>query len=99
MSNVGDIVYDKDAVYIDVPGVYKKKRGAADQDGEQQPGDGAEDGEDADEDEIEHSEGDKMVLDLQDARETLTHQLDKSEMRLFSGSEPVLASRVREGAN
>ncbi|KZT28903.1 DUF663-domain-containing protein [Neolentinus lepideus HHB14362 ss-1] len=67
MSDVGGVTYDKDAVWINVPGSFT--RGNAD---------------------VPQGEGEQMVLDLQDAGETLDDAVAKSQIRLFgSSSRPI----------
>ncbi|KAL7747522.1 Glycoside hydrolase 2 (Mannanase, beta-galactosidase) [Sorochytrium milnesiophthora] len=70
MSDVGGVLYDKDAVYINVPGQFTKRA----------------DGQDGD-----IGEGERMVMDLQDAPQTLGSRLDDAELRLFNDSAPLLA--------
>ncbi|KAL1923885.1 uncharacterized protein VTP21DRAFT_6920 [Calcarisporiella thermophila] len=73
MSDVGGIMYDKDAVYINVPGSFTKKAGAEAEDGDE-------------EDEVHQGPGEKMVIDLQDAPDTLAAQLNESELPIFSNT-------------
>lgn len=61
MSDVGGVMFDKDAVYINVPGNFTRN---------------GENGEPA-------GEGEKMVMDLQDAHTTLDNLAAQSELRLF----------------
>eukprot|EP00842_Homolaphlyctis_polyrhiza_P003332 jgi/Hompol1/39/HPOL_000833-RA len=70
MSDVGGILYDKDAVYINVPGVFTKPEGD----------DGQETG-----------EGERMVMNLQDAQETIADRVKGSQLRIFNQSQPLLA--------
>ncbi|KAG8835148.1 Glycoside hydrolase 2 (Mannanase, beta-galactosidase) [Serendipita sp. 399] len=67
MSDVGGIMYDKDAVYITVPGNFTRRD------------DGAVEG-----------EGERMVLDLQDAATTLAESVSKSQIRLLGTSSQPL---------
>ncbi|WFD30975.1 Glycoside hydrolase 2 (Mannanase, beta-galactosidase) [Malassezia sp. CBS 17886] len=77
MSDVGGVMFDKDAVYINVPGHFSRRTG---------------DGEDV-------GEGERMVMDLQDARATLGDQTAQGQLRLFGDSESVLAvGRARRRA-
>ncbi|ORY95061.1 hypothetical protein BCR43DRAFT_495075 [Syncephalastrum racemosum] len=88
MSDVGGVMYDKDAVYINVPGNFTKKSALA-------PAPAPEEGQEQEEqhhDPIPAGEGERMVLDLQDARDTLASQLADSELRIFSHSAPVRAA-------
>lgn len=87
MSDVGGVMYDKDAVYINVPGNFTKKSALA-------PAPALEDGQEAEEhhDPVPAGEGERMVLDLQDAQDTLASQLADSELRIFSHSAPVRAA-------
>ncbi|RCH94937.1 Glycoside hydrolase 2 (Mannanase, beta-galactosidase) [Rhizopus stolonifer] len=93
MSDVGGVMYDKDAVYINVPGHFTKKSAYA-------PSEPKENGEDEEEEEeeqvIPHGTGEKLVMNLQDAQDTLASQLEESELRIFSGSAPVKAADVKE---
>ncbi|ORY01638.1 DUF663-domain-containing protein [Basidiobolus meristosporus CBS 931.73] len=85
MSDVGGIMYDKDAVYINIPGSFTKKSQYAKD-------------EEVDEDEIdpeaEAGPGEKMVMNLQDADDTLEDQLQQSELRLFTNSAPMKADSI-----
>ncbi|CAJ0761547.1 17251_t:CDS:10 [Entrophospora sp. SA101] len=65
MSDVGGIMYDKDAVYINVPGI-----------------------------EYEQGFGERMVMSLQDAPDTLGSQLQESELTLFTNSNHLKASNL-----
>ncbi|KAJ3292856.1 Glycoside hydrolase 2 (Mannanase, beta-galactosidase) [Borealophlyctis nickersoniae] len=77
MSDVGGILYDKDAVYINVPGLYSKRTD--------------EDGNEIFDDE-EKGQGERMVLDLQGASDTFADKIKESEMRIFASSAPVKAA-------
>lgn len=70
MSDVGGVMFDKDAVYINVPGHFSKN-------GNEEGGTGT-DGD------ASRGEGERMVLGLQDARNTLDEGVQRGEMRLFS---------------
>lgn len=83
MSDVGGILYDKDAIYIQVPGQFSKKNNV---------------GEDESESE-ELGEGEKMVIDLQDANETIADRMKGSQMRIFTGSKPVGAAELESDSN
>ena len=96
MSDVGGVMYDKDAVYINVPGHFTKKSAYAPVDVQQN-----ENGQDIveeqeEEEEIPHGTGEKLVMNLQDAQDTLASQLAESELRIFSNSSPVKAADVKE---
>ncbi|KAI9315305.1 hypothetical protein BX666DRAFT_1961353 [Dichotomocladium elegans] len=80
MSDVGGVMYDKDAVYINVPGNFTKKSALAP----------SEQSTEADE-ELPKGQGEKMVMDLQDAQDTLAAQLADSELRIFADSTPLRA--------
>ncbi|KAJ3196166.1 Glycoside hydrolase 2 (Mannanase, beta-galactosidase) [Irineochytrium annulatum] len=67
MTDVGGILYDKDAVYINVPGHLSREN--------LENGGGA--------------IGDRMVLDLQDSKDTLSEKMKDSEIRLFNQAEPM----------
>ncbi|OCH92588.1 DUF663-domain-containing protein [Obba rivulosa] len=68
MSDVGGVIYDKDAVYINVPGSFT--RGNTD---------------------VPQGEGEKMVMDLQDVRETLEDGVARSQIKLLGSSSKPLA--------
>ncbi|KAI8146829.1 hypothetical protein BJV82DRAFT_600037 [Fennellomyces sp. T-0311] len=88
MSDVGGVMYDKDAVYINVPGHFTKKSALA-------PSERQEGEEEQDEAyDTPAGPGEKMVMDLQDAQDTLAAQLAESELRIFSGSAPLRAGDV-----
>ncbi|KAI8390979.1 uncharacterized protein BYT42DRAFT_555079 [Radiomyces spectabilis] len=90
MSDVGGVMYDKDAVYINVPGTFTKKSALAPI--ERKNGEEAEEESD---DEVQPAGlGEKMVMDLQDVQDTLASQLADSELRIFSGSAPLRAGDV-----
>ncbi|KCV71510.1 hypothetical protein H696_02454 [Fonticula alba] len=78
MSDIGEITYDRDSVYVEVPGVYQRKS----------DGSGLEV-------DMERSEGDQMVISLQDSKHTLADKLEESELQIFQDSAPVLASEAR----
>ncbi|KAG0231506.1 Glycoside hydrolase 2 (Mannanase, beta-galactosidase) [Actinomortierella wolfii] len=114
MSDVGGVMYDKDAVYINVPGSFTKKsqiikgnvpgtmagsagdkpkrKGHDDEEGE----DEGEEEEDEEEGEEELGQGERMVMNLQDAPDTLASQLEESELRIFADSAPLRAGDVDE---
>ncbi|CEG78865.1 Putative GTP-binding protein AARP2 involved in 40S ribosome biogenesis [Rhizopus microsporus] len=89
MSDVGGVMYDKDAVYINVPGHFTKKSAYA-------PSEKQQDGEGDEDEVIPKGTGEKLVMSLQDAQDTLSAQLQESELRIFSGSAPVKASDIKE---
>ncbi|ORX85008.1 DUF663-domain-containing protein [Anaeromyces robustus] len=72
MSDVGGILYDKDAVYINVTGNFNK-----------------------DNNDEEKTEGEKLVIDLQDAQDTLADKIEKSELQLFKNSAPLKATDLK----
>lgn len=74
MSDVGGILYDKDAVYITVPGNFTRK------DSDQAEG-----------------EGERMVMDLQDATTTLADSVAKSQIRLLGTSSHPLVVTAEDG--
>ncbi|KAF9580192.1 Glycoside hydrolase 2 (Mannanase, beta-galactosidase) [Lunasporangiospora selenospora] len=103
MSDVGGIMYDKDAVYINVPGSFTKKSQIIKGGVGKNAGDGSEDEEDEegaeDDDEeldYEKGQGERMVMNLQDAPDTLAGQLEDSELRIFADSTPMRAGDVEE---
>ena len=73
MSSVSGVLYDKDAVYVNVPGIFSKDS------------------------ELEKGEGEQMVFNLQETNNTLSEQIEKSSLRVFADSKPILGndSRVR----
>ncbi|PWN50183.1 DUF663-domain-containing protein [Violaceomyces palustris] len=71
MSDVGGVMFDKDAVYINVPGNFTRKGDDADGQGE---------------DDQDRGEGERMVMDLQDAKVTLDDMASKAELKLFESS-------------
>lgn len=95
MSDVGGVMYDKDAVYINVPGHFTKKSAYAPAD-LQGEGEAMELDQTKEEEVIPHGTGEKLVMNLQDATDTLASQLAESELRIFSNSSPVKASDVTE---
>ena len=94
LSNVGNVSFDKDAVYIDIGRAnYTKKenldrRGEGDDDGD--GGDGEEDSSSSSEDEEAASDA-KMLKSLQDVRDGVDTKLKYSSLRLFKGSKAVEA--------
>jgi len=81
MSGVGGIVYDKDAVYIDLGGSHSHKAP-----------------QNQDEDEEEGAPND-LVTGMIQTETTLDEKMEKSEMRLFSQSQPITSAEHREGVN
>ncbi|KAF9175672.1 Glycoside hydrolase 2 (Mannanase, beta-galactosidase) [Mortierella sp. AD011] len=96
MSDVGGIMYDKDAVYINVPGSFTKKSQlikstvSGDKEGS------GEEEQDDEESDYEKGQGERMVMNLQDAPDTLASQLEESELRIFADSAPMRAADVEE---
>ncbi|KZT51500.1 DUF663-domain-containing protein [Calocera cornea HHB12733] len=82
MSDVGGVTYDKDAVWINVPGSFSRNR----------PGEEGEEGEHEPE-----GEGEKMVMDLQDVRSTLNDGLAHSQIRLLGSSSVPLTGAPLDG--
>ncbi|KAL7424733.1 Glycoside hydrolase 2 (Mannanase, beta-galactosidase) [Cryptotrichosporon argae] len=75
MSDVGGVMYDKDAVYVNVPGSFTRGGDAP------------------------QGEGERMVLDLQDASRTLGEGMAASQIKLFgSSSAPIDVARERRAA-
>ncbi len=70
MSDVGGVMFDKDAVYINVPGNFTRNGENAEPAGE----------------------GEKMVMNLQDAHTTLDNLAAQSELRLFDSDSTGLRS-------
>ena len=75
MSDVGGIMYDKDAVYINVPGTFSRR-----------------DSDDSSDD--EKTNGEQMVLSLQDAKETIADKVLESQLRIFNSSLPLSAANI-----
>jgi len=69
MSGVGGIVYDKDAVYIDLGGSHAHKKGDTEDD---------------------------MVQNMINTESTLNEKLEQSELRLFSGSKPIVGGEHKK---
>ncbi|KAI9232957.1 MAG: hypothetical protein BYD32DRAFT_427140 [Podila humilis] len=99
MSDVGGIMYDKDAVYINVPGSFTKKsqivKSGLNGEGEGEEGEGEEEEEEEEQD-YEKGQGERMVMNLQDAPDTLAGQLEDSELRIFADSAPMRAGDIDE---
>lgn len=89
MSDVGGILYDKDAIYISVPGTYSKERAAAAIGADGQPLDDS-----ANAVMQPEGEGERMVMDLQGTENTLADQLAARSIRIFSNSAPVQGQNV-----
>ncbi|ORX61911.1 DUF663-domain-containing protein [Hesseltinella vesiculosa] len=91
MSDIGGVMYDKDAVYINVPGHFTKKSALAPAplDANGQPEEQVDEPEQA-----PAGPGERMVMDLQDVQDTLDSQLAESQLRIFSHSAPVRAGDV-----
>ena len=70
MSDVGGVMFDKDAVYINVPGNFTRR-------------------------DEEMGEGERMVMDLQDASLTLGDRVAQGELKLFDDSDAPLPARRR----
>jgi ribosome biogenesis protein BMS1 len=71
MSDVGGILYDNDAVYINVPGLFSKTNENAGQ-------------------------GEKLVMELQDAEATLADNVKRSSISIFSNGMQINASNLSE---
>ena len=90
MSDVGGVMYDKDAVYVNVPGSFTRRTG----------GDGDEAGVSFSccrglmssvTLSVPQGEGERMVMDLQDVTSSLADGIVKSNIRLFDTSAAPLA--------
>ncbi|KAI3654767.1 hypothetical protein MP228_000147 [Amoeboaphelidium protococcarum] len=95
MSNLGGIMYDKDAVYISVPGYLSKKEDmpvrsavddaedAGDQDGGNDPAliEALQN--------VQKTEGEQLITNMQSTQKTLAEQLQGSQLRLFSKSKAL----------
>ncbi|CAO3647384.1 unnamed protein product [Cunninghamella echinulata] len=107
MSDVGGVMYDKDAVYINVPGHFTKKSALAPSERNHEKHENDDDDQDDNDDDgnahhqdpIPAGPGEKMVLDLQDAQDTLASQLAESELRIFSHSAPMKAGDIKDDEN
>lgn len=100
MSDVAGILYDKDAVYINVPGVFTRKK-KDDENNIKEIGHNSDSENDGSEDEetqvqAEPTQGEKLVMDLQDAKATFEDQIKQSQMQIFKSSRPIHASEVSE---
>ncbi|CAG8503303.1 7604_t:CDS:10, partial [Diversispora eburnea] len=86
MSDVGGVMYDKDAVYIDVLGSFTKKNIIT-----TNTTNDIGDGDDNKNDEIEilQGPGEKMVMELQDASETFATKLQETSLSIFANSTPI----------
>ncbi|KAF9114329.1 Glycoside hydrolase 2 (Mannanase, beta-galactosidase) [Mortierella sp. AM989] len=94
MSDVGGIMYDKDAVYINVPGSFTKKSQFVKSTVGGEDGSEEEEEEEDEEFDYEKGQGERMVMNLQDAPDTLASQLEESELRIFADSAPMRAADV-----
>ncbi|OMJ28534.1 Ribosome biogenesis protein bms1 [Smittium culicis] len=81
MSDVGGLIFDKDAVYINVPGNFSKKNLYPDQ-------------HDLDNLNIPQGTGENLVLRLQDTDTNAFKQLESSHIQLFSQSNPLTSSDI-----
>ncbi|PVV03221.1 hypothetical protein BB560_002306 [Smittium megazygosporum] len=79
MSDVGGLIFDKDAVYINVPGNFSQNAKTL-----QDP-----DTESPQTNKIELGQGERMVMQLQNTDFIVPDQLTKSDIKLFSSSDPV----------
>ncbi|GAC94679.1 hypothetical protein PHSY_002252 [Pseudozyma hubeiensis SY62] len=78
MSDVGGVMFDKDAVYINVPGNFTRNGDSADEPA---------------------GEGEKMVMDLQDAHTTLDNLAAQSELRLFDSDRAGISAVEQDDAD
>ncbi|CAO1625754.1 unnamed protein product [Sympodiomycopsis kandeliae] len=85
MSDVGGVMFDKDAVYINVPGNFSRKNGE---------GDDEEEGGDEDGISGNAGEGEEMVMRLQSAQRLLGDRGadEQGQMRLFEEDDRPIAS-------
>lgn len=94
LSNVGNVSFDEDAVYIDIGRANYTKRENLDRrgDGDGGDGDGDEDEDSSSSSEDEEAASDaKMLKSLQDVRDGVDTKLKYSSLRLFKGSKAVEA--------
>ncbi|KAJ1678915.1 Glycoside hydrolase 2 (Mannanase, beta-galactosidase) [Spiromyces aspiralis] len=89
MSDVGGLIYDKDAVYINVPGNFTKAPAISD-------GDDAGVGADSATQAGLQDKGEKMVMELQDVDHSLVDSLRNASFRMFTGSKPISADDIIE---
>jgi ribosome biogenesis protein BMS1 len=82
MCDVGGILYDKDAIYISVPGNFTKS--AANEDGDLPDDLHARD----------RTDGEKMIMSLQDVSSTLADGIGRSTIRLLNTSRPVTGAEA-----
>lgn len=75
MSDIGGVRYDKDAVYINVPGIYNKETTNGG----------------------ERTEGETMLMQLQDVENTLDEKMKQTGLRLFEGSAVIPANAMIDG--
>ena len=87
-SDVSGILYDKDAVYINVPGVFTKKNDDESENGTQFISNMLGN--------LYPTEGEKLVMGLQDVKSTFEDQINSSELRIFHSSAPVKANEIQE---
>jgi len=89
MSDVGDVLYDKDAVYINVPGIYSSKP--------KKPESLENEEEEEEEENVKHNytEGDQMVLDLQQSRVTIDSRMEESTLQIFPESGPIKPKEIQ----
>jgi len=78
MSGVGGVVYDKDAVYIDLGGSHSLKNKKAPAINEEEP-----------EEEYDNDEEAALVKNIISTEASLTEKLSKSEMKFFTKSEAI----------
>lgn len=81
MSGVGGIVYDKDAVYIDLKGSHSHADKRA--------------GDESAEEEDEVDEESQLKNTLKESRATLDQMMDTAELRVLSGERPLVSGEVR----
>lgn len=85
LADVGGVMYDKDAVYINVPGSFTRQQVSLDENGDE-----------IEEEEMPFGPGERMVMDLQDAPGTLADQIGKSSMQIFQNSSSIQAQNYTE---
>ncbi|KAI9597342.1 hypothetical protein BDF19DRAFT_434779 [Syncephalis fuscata] len=83
MSDIGGIMVDKDAVYIDVTNTFSKVNISGDSNADGYTGETV-------------TPGVKMVVDLQEAQTTLAEQLEGAELRVFADTAPMKASDIKQ---
>eukprot|EP00516_Mucochytrium_quahogii_P007473 CAMPEP_0203745506 /NCGR_PEP_ID=MMETSP0098-20131031/1197_1 /ASSEMBLY_ACC=CAM_ASM_000208 /TAXON_ID=96639 /ORGANISM=" , Strain NY0313808BC1" /LENGTH=1171 /DNA_ID=CAMNT_0050633303 /DNA_START=86 /DNA_END=3601 /DNA_ORIENTATION=- len=93
MANVGNVMFDKDAVYINLPEVNYSKKAHIVQDD-----DDADDSDESSEEDEEKqvAEGVKLVSELQNMSQGLDEHLEEAGLQLFKGSKALKGSDLQQ---